>query len=556
MNNKLFKVKCENNSVELKVKPGTTLLEILDTLNLKNSYPYVAAYVNNVVKDLNYCVYENKSIKFIDVHHFEGTRVYERTLYFMLYKAVYDLYPGETLTIRHSISRGSYFEVSDIQNSEEEALAIKDRLEQLCKLNIHISRDRIHYKEAEKIYSDSKMYDKSRLLASSPSLYVTINMLADVYGYFYGTLAPSTGYISLFDIEPFYNGFYLSAPRREDPQTLVPFSNNSKNFEVMLRHKELLDVLDVPDVGSLNSLINGGKSKELIKIGEAFQERNFARLADEVYQRCSEGDVKVVLISGPSSSGKTTFSNRLNIQLKIFGLKPLILSMDNYFVDRDKTPRDAKGNHDFEVVEALDLELFNEHLGQLINGEEVEIPRFDFISGLRKSGGDIMKLGEKNILIVEGIHALNPRLTEGIADDKKYKIYVSPLTSISLDNLSRVNTTDTRLIRRIVRDAAYRNHTALQTLKRWGSVRRGEEKYVFPYQEHADTMFNTSLFFEISVLKQYIVPLLNDVSDTSEEYSEARRLLNILSHVVAIGHQSIPPTSILREFIGGSSFDY
>lgn len=555
MKDKLFKVKCDNNSEEFYVKPGTTLLEILDTIDLKGKYPFIAAYVNNVVKDLNYAVYENKSVEFIDVFHFEGARIYERTLYFMLYKAVCDLYPNSELTIRHSVSRGSYFEISGVDNGKDTASAIKERLAQISKLNIHISRDRIYWKEAEKIYADCKMYDKSRLLSSSPSLYVTINMLDNVYGYFYGTLAPSTGYVSLFDIAPFYNGFYLSSPRREDPQQLLPFAITNANFDVMMRHKELLDVLNVPDIGSLNSLINAGESKELVKIGEAFQERNFARLADEVYKRCNEG-VKVVLISGPSSSGKTTFSNRLNIQLKIFGLKPLILSMDNYFVDRDKTPLDEKGNHDYEVVEALDLELFNSNLGDLIAGEQVEIPKFDFINGVRKWDGTKMKLGPKNILIIEGIHALNPRLTEGVDRGKKYNIYVSPLTSISLDNLSRINTTDTRLIRRIVRDAAYRNHTALQTLKRWGSVRRGEEKYVFPNQQYADTMFNTSLFFEISVLKNYIVPLLNEVSDTSEEYSEANRLLNILSHVVPIGHQSIPPTSILREFIGGSSFDY
>ncbi|MEG1649593.1 MAG: nucleoside kinase [Rikenellaceae bacterium] len=555
MNDNLFKVKCDNNSMELFVKPGTTLLEIIDMLNLSGPYPFIAAYVNNVVKDLNYNIYENKNVKFIDILHFEGVRVYERTLYFMLYKAVRDLYPDCELNILQSVSRGSYFEISGVENSDKVATDLKNRLAQISKLNMPILRDRIHYKEAEKIYADNKMYDKSRLLESSPSLYVTINMLGNVFGYFYGTLAPSTGYVSLFDIEPFYNGFYLSAPHREDPQHLLPFAGSSKYFDVMLRNKELLDVLNVPDVGSLNSLINSGQSKELIKIGEAFQEKNFAHLADEVYQKCEEG-VKVVLISGPSSSGKTTFSNRLNIQLKIFGLKPLILSMDNYFVDRDKTPLDAKGNHDYEVVEALDIELFNDHLQRLIAGEEVEVPKYSFTEGHRKWDGTKFMLKSRGILIIEGIHALNPRLTESVEKDKKYKIYVSPLTSISLDNMSRINTTDIRLMRRIVRDSAFRNHSALQTLKRWGSVRRGEEKNILPFQNNADTLFNTSLFFELPVLKLYVEPLLNAVSDLSEEYSEANRLLNILSNIVAIEHKWIPSTSIIREFIGGSSFDY
>ena len=552
---KLCKVKCENNSLELFVEAGTTLLEILKMVNINNDLPFIAAYVNNVSKDLNYRIYENKQVLFIDTSHSEGYKVYERTLSFILVKASRELYPECQLKIKYSISDGSYFELDGINVSEEVVQALSSKMRELITADIPILRDKINYIEAEEIYAEQGMDDKRKLLHSNPHLYVTINKLSDLNSYFYGTLAPSTGYISLFEIQSFYDGFYLITPSRCNPMKMSPFINNSKIFDVMCRHKRLLEVLDVADVGSLNELINSGKSGELIRVGEVIQENNFSFLAHQVNNKCAEG-VKVVLISGPSSSGKTTFSSRLMIQLLVFGYKPIIISMDNYFVNRVDSPMDEEGNYDFDTINALDIDLFNSNIKNLVNGETVEIPYYNFTTGEREWRGTNIALGERNILLVEGIHVLNPLLADSVADNKKYKIYVSALTTISLDDHTRMSTTDNRLIRRIVRDAAYRNHSAEQTLKRWASVRRGEQKYIFPYQDNADYLFNTSLFFEFSVLKKYIIPLLFAVPDTALEYSEARRLLELLDNFVTIDADMIPPTSIIREFIGGSSFEY
>ena len=552
---KLLKVICKNTNKEVLVKPGTSLLDLLNILHLNNKYPYIAAYVNNKSKDLNYILYENKSVHFIDMTHYEGSRVYYRTLFFLLYKAVKDLYPQTTLKIEHSIARGFYFTINDSIDIKNRHIAIKKRVQELIAQDIPIVYNRCRREEAEEIYKENGQTDKVKLLETRKRLYVTIYQMADIFGDFYGPLAPSSGYIQLFDIKPFCDGFYLSIPQRENPNKLDVMEKRDKMFEVFKRHKEWVNILEVSNIGSLNSAILQDKSSLLIKIGEVLQEKLIAQIADQISERNRKG-VKIILISGPSSSGKTTFSNRLNIELYIFGLKPLILSMDNYFVNRENTPLDEKGEHDYESIQALDLELFNQHLNQLISGEEVEVPVFDFHYGKRQSQGTKLKMEHNSILIIEGIHALNPLLTAQVSDEKKYKIYVSALTSISMDNLSRISTTDNRLLRRMVRDSKYRNHTALQTLQRWESVRRGEEKYIFPYQEEADFMFNSALFFELSVLKKYAEPLLLSVPDTSEEYSEAQRLLSMLDFFLPIDDSQIPPTSIIREFIGGSSFSY
>ena len=553
--NKLLKIICKNTNKEVLVKPGTSLLDLLNILHLNNKYPYIAAYVNNKSKDLNYLLYENKSVRFIDTTHYEGSRVYYRTLFFLLYKAVKDLYPQAVLKIEHSIARGFYFTVNDTNEVKNRHTAIKKRIQELTAQDIPIVYDRCRREEAEETYKNNGQTDKVKLLETRKRLYVTIYQMADVFGDFYGPMAPSSGYIRLFDIEPFCEGFYLSIPQRKNPDRLDVMEKREKMFEVFKRHKEWINILEVSNIGSLNAAILENKSSLLIKIGEVLQEKLIAQIADQISERNRKG-VKIILISGPSSSGKTTFSNRLNIELYVFGLKPLILSMDNYFVDREKTPLDENGEHDYESIDALDLKLFNKHLNSLVSGEEVEVPIFDFHSGKRQPRGVKLKMEKNSILIIEGIHALNPQLTAQVSDDIKYKIYVSALTSVSMDNLSRISTTDNRLLRRIVRDSKYRNHTALQTLQRWESVRRGEEKYIFPYQEEADFMFNSALFFELSVLKKYAEPLLLSVPDTSEEYSEARRLLSMLDFFLPIDDQQIPPTSIIREFIGGSSFSY
>ncbi len=551
----MCKVKCENNGQELYVEPGTTLLSLLKGVNIDGDLPFISAYVNNKSKDLNYKVYENRSVLFVDTSHFEGYRVYERTLNFLLARAVKMLYGDVRLQIKYSISHGSYFELEGMAVSEEVAQALMSVMEELVAQNLPITRDVIETTEAIELYENDGLCDKVRFLKSNPRLYTTINTLDGMTDHFHGTLAPSTGYVPLFEITPFYDGYCLVYPQRSSPAEMSPFSGSKKIFDVMCNHKSLLEILDVSNVGALNTLISHGKSDELIRVGEVVQENNFSLLAQRVHESC-QGGVKVVLISGPSSSGKTTFSNRLTMQLLVFGYKPLVISMDNYFVNRVDSPIDEEGNYDFDTLESLDVELFNDNIYRLVDGETVELPTYNFKSGEREWKGNTMSLGEKNILIIEGIHLLNPRLAENIAADKKFKIYVSALTSVSLDDHTRLSTTDNRLVRRIVRDAAYRGHTAEMTLARWASVRRGEDSYIFPFQDNADFLFNTALFFEYSVLKSYALPLLYAVPNTVKEYSEAQRLISILKEFTTISADMIPPTSIIREFIGGSSFKY
>ncbi|MFI3321208.1 MAG: nucleoside kinase [Rikenellaceae bacterium] len=555
MKDKKFKVKCENSGSEIFVDAGVSLLELLKSEKIESDYPIIAAYVNHKTVDLHYQIYENKSVRFLDTSHFEGAKVYQRTFRFILYKAVCDIFSGCELAIFGTLGHNSYFEIESVEGNEHNTALLKERIVSIIESDYPILFDIIHYEEAAALYEQNKMYDKSRLLASSPSLYVKVNQLENVFGYFYGTLAPSTSYVSIFDITPLGKGFRLTLADSKKPSNISQLRNNSKIIDIFKAQHKLLDTLEIEDIGALNSKINSGNSKELIKIGEACQERKFAELADKIYSRCCDR-VKLILISGPSSSGKTTFSNRLTIELRLLGLKPIILSMDDYFINRADTPLNEKGERDFERPDVIDIELFNSHLSLLLQGEEVEIPRYNFLKGEREWRGSRVKLDQKNIIICEGIHALNPIMSSSVDNSQKFKLYIAPLTSIALDNLSCIDTTDIRLIRRIVRDSAYRGHSAQQTIKRWGSVRRGEENYILPYQKDADELFDTFLFFEISVLKQFVLPLLSTVSDLHEEYSQAMRLTSLLAHIQTVEHKNIPPTSILREFIGGSSFEY
>lgn len=548
-----FKIICENNDLVYYVEAGASLLDLLEKVGIDGENAMIGAYVNNQIKDLNYKLYSNKSVKFIDTSHFEGINIYNRTVRFMLSTVTNNLFEGCKMVIHHYIDDYIYFEITGVENSIANCEKIEERLDKLSKEGIKIIRERIFHKEAADIYFKNNMFDKSRLLESSPSLYVTINSIGDSYNYLYGALAPSTNYISDFDVKPFMSGYLLNSPIKGGRRSEIDI--HPRIFDVIAAHNQLLNILDVSDIGALNSVVNSSDSRKLIKIGEAFQERNFSALADKIFEGCQNG-VKLVLISGPSSSGKTTFSNRLDIQLRVLGLKPIILSMDNYFVDREDTPLDINGKHDYESPYAVDIELFNDQLGRLTLGEEVELPRYDFMKGAKCWEGKRCKLEEGNILIIEGIHALNPIMTRDVASDKKYKIFIAPLTSISLDNTSKFDSADLRLIRRIVRDAAYRANSATQTLQRWGSVRRGEIKHILPFQGEADALFDTFLFFELSILKRYVEPLLKTVCDTDQEYSQARRLLDALSYIVEINDKDIPPTSLLREFIGGSSFEY
>lgn len=554
MSNNTVKIVCENIGSTMEVEWGTTLGAIAKGLKSESGYPFLAAYVNNSIRELDARVGEPMSVRFIDITHFEGQRVYQRTLFLALHKAVRELYPDRRFRITHSISRGFYCEIEGVPSSPEMVAAIKERLDSIIAADMPITRHKLLKDEVLDIYRRLGFEDKVEIISSRPHLYVTVYTLGDLAGYFYGALAPSTRYIHLYDLRVYYDGIYIAVPSRREPDRFEPMVPQDKMFDVFREYKGWVDVMGISNIGQLNRRIAEGDGGDLIKIAEAFHEKKLAAIADRIAEAHTERGCRMVLVSGPSSSGKTTFSKRLGIQLRILGLQPVMISLDDYFLDREATPRDENGDYDFETIDALDIATFNDHLRRLFAGERVDIPRYDFITGRRQWHDAPLSLNERSVLIVEGIHGLNPRLTAEIADNLKFKVYISCLTSISMDDLSRIHTTDNRLIRRMVRDNAYRGTSAESTLKRWQSVRRGEEKYIFPYQENADVMFNSSLLYELPVLKRHVVPLLMSVPDTEEVYGEAVRLLKFIDNFSLLDDKEIPPTSLLREFIGGSSF--
>ena len=549
---------CENAGRTIEVAMGTTLLEVERQLRLDGPHPFLAAYVNNRIKELNYRIYKPVTVRFIDITSFEGIRVYQRTISFILQKAVRELFPDRTLYIRHSLgASGFYCEISGFGPIPAEHLdAIKARMRGIIDRNLPIQGVKMLTDTARKIYEGFGMADKIALLDSRPRLYSKIYTIDSLPGYFYGALTPSTGYTPQFDLHPYYNGFFIALPLRTDPTRLHQSVHQEKMFDVFHQYQSWVEIMGVPTVGQLNSKVLAGDASELIKIAEAFHENKLAQVAGCVAEANRERGVRLVLISGPSSSGKTTFAKRLGVQLRVLGLNPVLISLDDYFVDREKTPRDENGEYDYEALEAIDLEQFNDHLKRLERGESVDIPRYDFISGTRQWHDNPLQLDERSVLIVEGIHGLNPALPPGVPESRKFKIYVSCFTSVALDNVSRIATSDNRLLRRLTRDYRTRGNDALSTLARWESVRRGEEKHIFPYQENADVMFNSSLFYEISVLRRFAEPILREVPDTVPEYGEAKRMLKFLDNFIPISPEEIPPTSLLREFIGGSSFKY
>ena len=553
----IIKVICENLGTEVDVPMGTPLSEVAKRLT-PGRYPFLAAFVNNRLKELNYKIYAPVTIRFVDITSFAGIRVYQRTAWFLLQKAVRDLYPGQTLHIRHSMGQsGFYCEIEGIDEfTADDAARLQSRMRELAVRNLPITRERMLTTEVRARYAEEGFTDKVALLDTRPRLYSQLYTLGDTVGYFYGSLAPSTGYVTLFDIQPYYNGFYLALPLRTAPDTLHRNVQQEKMFGIFQEYQSWVALMGVPTIGAVNARTLAGDAGGMIKLAEAFHERKFAWVADTIYDAVVSRGIRMVLISGPSSSGKTTSAKRLGIQLGVLGLRPVMISLDDYFVDREKTPLDENGDYDYEALEAIDLELFNDHLRRLTRGESVDIPRYDFITGRRMQHDNPLTLDERSILIIEGIHGLNPRLTPSIPDAQKFRIYISCFTSVAMDNLSRIATTDNRLLRRLTRDYRQRGADALSTLSRWASVRRGEEKHIFPYQENADIMLNSSLFYEISVLRPFAEKILREVPDTVPEYDEARRMLKFLDNFIPIAPDEIPPTSILREFIGGSSFQY
>ena len=545
----------ENNNTRKSLPIGFNLKELAERENIKLKYPIVGALVNNSVRDLSCYIYTSSVINYFDITSIHGRAMYERSAYFILFKAVSDLYPNAQLRIMHSISGGKYCELDNLGEplSRKIVEQIKSRMREIIALDLPFERVKMLTEDAVAEYERHGLTDKFEIFKYRNKIFTSVYKLDDKINYYYGFLLPSTGYLTLFDVEYYENGLLLKIPYSKHPDRLSPTRKLPKLFSVYQDYKKWTTYLKIPHVYNLNDKIVKGKVGELIKISEALHEKLLANIADNIKQK---GDVKMVLISGPSSSGKTTSCKRLSIQLSIIGYHPVQISLDNFFVERDQNPRDKNGNYDFECLEALDIKLFHSTMERLIAGEEVEVPYFNFVTGKKEWRGETIKLQENSILVLEGIHCLNPRLTDNISDDKKYKIFVSALTSLSIDNHNPIPTTDNRLIRRIVRDSKYRNYTALDTIRRWPSVRLGEERNIFPFQENADVMFNSSLVCELGVLKPYAVQVLKDVPETAPEYAEAKRLLKFLSYFKTIPEKDIPSTSILREFVGGSNFHY
>jgi uridine kinase len=547
---------CENNNLFKEYPLGITLSEIADDLKIKTDFPLCGALVNNKVRELSFCVVKPKNIRFIDYSHPDGQRMYIRSLFFLLYAAVKDVFPDVRLKIDHAISKAFYCELEGLEKifCKECVNQIKIRMEELVDNDMPFIRQGKQMDKILEEYRLNGMDDKVRLYADLGWLYAYIYYLGGYPNYFHGHLLPSTGYLKNFDLEQFNDGMLLRLPSQKSFWQLQDFVMQDKLFGIFREHKEWAEILGMDDIGKLNNYVKQGKEGEIIKISEALHEKKIANIATLITERNPK--VKLVLIAGPSSSGKTTFSKRLAIQLAVCGIKSNAISLDNYFVDRAHTPVDADGNYDFETLEAIDVDFFNQQLLSLINGEEIEIPKFSFETGVRYFSGNFIRLEKDDILIIEGIHGLNPNLLPMIDPSLTYKIFISALTSISIDDQNPISTTDNRMVRRLIRDAKYRGYSALETIRRWPSVRNGEEKNIFPHQENADIMFNSALLYELAVLKKYAEPLLKSVPENQQEFAESLRLLKFLGYFKTIEDTEIPPTSLIREFLGGSSFSY
>ena len=554
----MLQIYCKNNNSTREFPEGSSLLDIYNGFNLVMPYGPVSAKVNNKVESLDFRVYYNKDIEFLDITSSSGMRTYVRSLFFVLVKAVEELYPQGNISLEHPISKGYFCKLHiDRTIGLDDVQRIKQKMQEIIAADIPYTRTECHTEKVVCLFEERGMPDKARLLDTYGQLYSYYYQLGDTVDCYYSSLVPSTGYIHLFDIVKYYDGLLLRIPNRENPTKLEEVVKQEKMLEVFQEYHRWNQILGISTVGDLNVACNHGHATDLINVSEALQEKKIAQIADEITHRNQDGQrVKLVLISGPSSSGKTTFSKRLSIQLMTNGLKPYPISLDDYFVNRNDTPLDENGKHDFESLYAVDLPFFEEQLTTLLNGGEVELPRYNFTTGKREMSGKKLRIDEHMILIIEGIHALNPALTPHIPNENKYKVYVSALTTILLDNHNYIPTTDNRLLRRIIRDYKYRSYSAEETIARWPSVRAGEEKWIFPYQENADAMFNSALLFELAVLKDYVEPVLRKVPNRCPEYSEAHRLLRFLNYFVSVQDKELPPTSLLREFLGGSSFQY
>lgn len=550
------RVVCKNNNQVVDVKENTSLVELYNLLQVKLPSQVMCARVNNRTEELDFRIYRPKEIEFLSVVHPSGMRTYVRSLCFVLAKAIDDVLPGRRLRIEHSVSKGYFCRIIDFNSiGIEQVNQIKQRMLQIIAEDLPFERVETQTSEAVELFKSQGMYDKVALLETAKTLYTSYYKLDGSVDYFYGGLVPSTGYLCVFDLIYYNEGMLLLPPMATDPMCTPQPIPQPKMLEAFKEYTHFNAIAGLSNVGNLNKSILKKRAPYLIKVAEALHEKRIGQIADVIAGRLRAGTGgRIILISGPSSSGKTTFSKRLGIQLMTNLLRPVTISLDDYFLDREATPLDEYGDYDYESLYALDLEQFNSDLSRLLRGEEIDLPTFNFELGKREYRGNKLKLAESSVLVMEGIHALNPELTTSIDDGLKYKIYVSALTSISIDNHNGIPTTDNRLLRRIIRDNKYRNTSAQSTLARWPSVRRGEAKWIFPYQENADTMFNSSLLFELAVIRRQAETALRDVPRNAPEYGEARRLLRFLSYFLPIEESETPSTSLLREFLGGSSF--
>lgn len=551
------RIHCLNTNEYKDVRVGSSLEELIEVFGVKKPYLIANAKVNNKTESLTYRVYRPRRVEYVDISDSSAMRTYVRSLCFVLSKAVDDTLPDAEVYIEHAVSRGYYFHIeSNMEVGEKELMAVKKRMQEIIDADIPFIQVEEEIAEVVKLFRENGMKDKALLLETSDDLlYARYSKLDNYIDYYYGCLLPSSAYLHLFDVVPYNGGFLLVVPNRQNPVELEPVIPQQKLLKVYREHLEFLKISKLDNVGDLNKAIRTNKISEIIQVSEAYQANEIADIAKEITERYNDG-LRVVLISGPSSSGKTTFRKRLEVQLYVNRLKPVGISLDDYFIDRDLTPLDEFGEKDYESLYAIDLELFENQIIALLNEEEIELPSYNFVTGKREFRNRRLVMDKKSVLIVEGIHALNPKLTEHIARDKKYMIYVSALTSISLDNHNWIPPADNRLLRRIVRDNRYRGYSARDTISRWDSVRRGEEKWIFPYQENADVMFNSAMIYELAAIRRHAEPVLQQVPRVVEEYSEAYRLLKFLRYFNYIADRELPPTSLLREFLGGSSFRY
>ena len=550
----MIQIRCKNNKKTQKVEIGSTLFDVFSVFDLKMTHGPVSARVNNKVEGMHYRVYNSKDVEFLDMASASGSRAYTRTLFFVLCKAVQDIYPNTDVVIDIPVSNGFYVDIRlGRPVVEEDVNILRRRMQEIIDAKMPIRRYMVPTEDAIALFQEKGDVEKVKLLKTSGSIYTTYYKIGEYVDFYYGTLLTNTSGLYLFGLEKYYDGMLLRIPSLKDPDKLGEMTKQDKMFDIFKEHHRWQDILGIRTVGDFNQAIEAGHATDIINISEALQEKKIAKIAEDIANR--QG-VKLVLLAGPSSSGKTTSCKRLSIQLAVNGLKPLQISLDDYFVDRDRTPKDDNGEYDFESIYALNLDLLNEQFNALFRGEEVELPKYDFPSGKSVKSGKKLKMEPNNVLVVEGIHALNPELTAHIPQEQIYRVYASALTTILLDNHNYIPTTDNRLLRRIIRDYKYRGVSAQETIHRWPSVRAGENKWIFPYQENADAMFNTAMLYELSVLKMQAEPLLQQVPENCEEHAEAYRLLKFLKYFKGIPYNNLPPTSLLREFLGGSSFHY